>query len=82
MTRHHQATVSTNTPRSPEIPLSLRFCATVCRNDCKLGMVLLEESLDVADDAPNDVQRFWKTVVRLLEPLDVDDTLLELEANA
>ena len=56
--------------------------ASVCKNDCKLGIVALEESIDVPDDAPSDVQRFWKTVVKLPELLEVDDVLFELEPNA
>jgi len=45
-------------------------------------MALLEASLDVPDDAPSDVHRFWKTLVKLLEPLEAGDALLELEPNA
>lgn len=64
------------------MPLSLKLRANVCRNVCKLGIALLEESVDVPWDELSDVQRFWKTVVRLLVPLDVADALLELELNA
>jgi hypothetical protein len=73
--------VSTNTPRSPETPLSLKLCASVCRNNGRLGIVLLEESVDVSDDEPSDDQRFWKTVVKLPVPLEVGDALFELAFN-
>ena len=82
MTGRHQTTVSTNIPCKPEMPLSLKLRASVCRNEGKLGTLLLEESTDIPDDALSDVQRFWKTVVKLLAPLEVDDVLLELELNA
>ncbi|GLQ50591.1 hypothetical protein GCM10010872_20400 [Dyella flava] len=45
-------------------------------------MVLLEASLDVPDDEPSEVQRLWKTLVKLLELLEADGALLELEPNA
>jgi hypothetical protein len=82
MTRRHQAVVSTNTPRNPDTPLSLKLRASVCRNNGKLGMPLSEDSVDVSDDEFSDVQRFWKTVVKLPEPLALDDMLPELEFNA
>jgi hypothetical protein len=64
------------------MPLSLKLRANVCRNVCKLGIALPEESPDVPCDELSDVQRFWKTVVRLLAPFEVGDGLLELELNA
>lgn len=45
-------------------------------------MVLAEASAAVADDEPSDVQRFWKSVVKLPAPLAVDGMLLELAFNA
>ena len=60
------------------------LCASVCRNDGKLGRVPVEASVDVPSDAPRDVQRFWKTVVKPLEPLEfeVTDVLPEPVLNA
>lgn len=51
-------------------------------NNGNAGMALSEESTDVPDDELSDVQRFWKTVDKLLAPLEVDGVLLELEFNA
>ena len=71
--------MSTNTPRKPETPLSLKLRASVCRNKGKLGIALPVESAGVSDDEPSDDQRFSKTVVKLPVPLAVGDALLELE---
>ena len=67
----HQATVSTNTPRSPVTPLSLKLRASVFKNEGKLGMEPLDASLE---DAPSDVQRLWNTVGKLPPPF-ADDVL-------
>jgi hypothetical protein len=64
------------------MPLSPKLRANVCKNDGKLGRVLLEESVEVADDELSDVQRFWKTVVKPLAPLELGGVLLEKELNA
>jgi hypothetical protein len=79
---NRQTTVSTNTPRNPETPLSLKLRANVCKNDGKFGMVLPEESADAADDELTDAQRFWNTVVK---PLALDgpaDVLLDAALKA
>lgn len=67
-----QATVSTNTPRSPVTPLSLKLRASVFKNEGKLGMASLEA---LADDEPSEVQRPCSTIGKLLAPLAVDDAL-------
>lgn len=60
---NHHATVSTNTPRKPVTPLSLRFRASALRKVGKLGMALPEAS---ADAAPSEAQRLWKLLARPL----------------
>jgi hypothetical protein len=62
----HQATVSTNTPRSPVTPLSLKLRANVFKNEGKLGIDPLEAS---TDDEPSEVHRPCNTVGKLLAPL-------------
>ena len=64
------------------MPLSLKFLASVCTNDCKLGMALSEVLADVTGDALSDVQRSWKTVAKPPGLLEVDDVLLGLAFNA
>jgi hypothetical protein len=55
--------------------------ASVCRNVCKLGDVLLAESVGAPDDALSDVHRFWKTAVKPLAPVEAGDVLIELKLD-